>query len=104
LAWVFLLAAGLFETAWAVTLKASDGFSRLVPSILVVATGAASLFLLALALKELPVSVGYAVWTGIGTIGAAVTGMVLLDEPASAGRVLSIGVITMGIVLFALAE
>lgn len=100
--WVFLLAAGLLETVWALALKGSDGFTRLGPSLLVVASGAASLFLLALALRDLPVGVGYAVWTGIGTIGAAIAGMVLLEESASAGRIFSILLITTGIVFFAL--
>jgi len=102
--WIVLFVAGLFETAWALALKQSDGFSRLGPSVLFLWTLVVSMVLLALALRSLPVGTGYAVWTGTGAVGAAVAGMVLLGEPATAGRILPIGLIAIGIVWLALAE
>ena len=102
--WIVLFVAGLFETAWALALKQSDGLSRLGPSVLFLVTLVVSMVLLALALRSLPVGTGYAVWTGTGAVGAAVAGMVLLGEPATAGRILPIGLIAIGIVWLALAE
>ena len=98
MAWILLLVAGLFEVGWAVGLKFADGFSRLVPSIWTVASMALSLYLLALALKTLPLGTAYAVWTGIGAVGTAILGILLFGEPATALRILSIGLIVAGIV------
>ena len=102
--WIVLFVAGLFETAWALALKESDGFSKLGPTLLFLVTLVISMVLLALALRSLPVGTGYAVWTGTGAVGAAIAGMVLLGEPATAGRILPIGLIAIGIVWLALAE
>jgi quaternary ammonium compound-resistance protein SugE len=102
--WIVLFVAGLFETAWALALKQSDGFSRPGPTVLFVVTLVASMVLLAVALRSLPVGTGYAVWTGTGAVGAAVAGMVLLGEAATLGRILPIGLIAIGIVWLALAE
>jgi quaternary ammonium compound-resistance protein SugE len=102
--WVVLVIAGLFETVWALALKESDGFSKLGPTLLFLATLAISMVLLAIALLELPVGTGYAVWTGTGAVGAALAGMVLLGEPAALNRILPIGLITLGIVWLALSE
>ena len=104
MSWFVLVVAGLFETAWALALKESDGFSKLVPTLVFVVTLVISMVLLAVALKDLPVGTGYAVWTGIGAIGAAVAGMVWLGDPAVAGRIIPIGLIAVGIVSLALAE
>jgi len=98
MAWLLLFLAGLGEVGWAVGLKYTDGFTRLWPSAATVAAMAASLFLLALALKSLPLGTAYAVWTGIGTIGTALLGIMLFAEPADALRLLSIGLILAGIV------
>ena len=98
MAWVYLLFAGLFEVGWAIGLKYTDGFSRLIPTVWTVASMIISLVLLGLALKTLPVGTGYAVWTGIGTIGTAILGIVLLGEPATALRLACIGLILAGIV------
>lgn len=98
MAWVVLVLAGLFETAWAVGMKASQGFTRLWPSVWTVVTMVISVVLLAQALKTLPVGTAYAVWTGIGAVGAAVLGIVLLKEPASLARIACIGLIVIGIV------
>lgn len=103
MAWVYLAVAGLFEIAWAIGLKYTDGFTRLVPSVLTVGAMILSVVLLGLALRELPVGTGYAVWTGIGAVGTAILGIVLFAEPATAMRLLSIGLIVGGIVGLKLA-
>ena len=98
MSWVYLFIAGLFEIGWAIGLKYTHGFTRLVPTLLTAASMVLSLGLLGLALKTLPVGTGYAVWTGIGAVGTAILGIYLLGEPATAGRILSIGLIVAGIV------
>jgi quaternary ammonium compound-resistance protein SugE len=98
MAWIYLAIAGLFEIGWAIGLKYTQGFTRLVPTVLTVASMVVSLGLLGLALKTLPVGTAYAIWTGIGTIGTAMLGIVLLGEPASALRLACIGLIVAGIV------
>ena len=96
--WIILFFAGLTEVGWAVGLKYTEGFTRLVPSVLTVACMAVSLGLLGLALKTLPIGTAYAVWTGIGTIGTALLGVVLFGESAGALRLACIGMIVAGIV------
>jgi quaternary ammonium compound-resistance protein SugE len=96
-AWLTLFVAGLLEVGWAVGLKYTDGFSRLGPTILTVASMGLSLALLGLALKTLPLGTAYAIWTGIGTIGTAALGMALFGESADAPRLLCIGLIVAGI-------
>jgi quaternary ammonium compound-resistance protein SugE len=98
MAWVYLFVAGLFEVGWAVGLKYTAGFTRLVPTLLTLASMALSLGALGLALKELPLGTAYAVWTGIGTIGTVILGIVLFGESADALRLLCIGLIVAGIV------
>jgi len=98
MAWLYLLIAGLFEVAWAIGLKYTDGFTRLMPSIWTVVSMAVSFLFLSLALKTLPVGTAYAVWTGIGAVGVAILGIVLLAEPANALRLGCIGMIVGGIV------
>ena len=95
--WWLLLLAGLLEIGWAIGLKYTDGFSRLVPTVLTVGAMIASVALLGIALRDLPVGTGYAVWTGIGTVGTAILGMYLFQEPATAFRLASIGLIVAGI-------
>jgi quaternary ammonium compound-resistance protein SugE len=102
--WVVLFVAGLFETVWALALKESDGFSRPGPTVLFAVTLAISMVLLAVALRQLPVGTGYAVWTGTGAVGAALAGMVLFGEAATLGRILPIGLVAVGIVWLAVAE
>jgi quaternary ammonium compound-resistance protein SugE len=97
MAWVYLFVAGMFETAWAIGLKYSAGFTRLGPSIFTILTMAISLYLLALALRTLPVGTGYAVWTGIGTVGAAILGILLFNESREIARILCILLIVAGI-------
>ena len=98
MAWFYLLVAGLFEVGWAIGLKYTEGFSRLVPSLLTIAAMILSLGLLGLALKSLPVGTAYAVWTGIGAVGTAALGIYLFGEPATAARLASIGLIVAGII------
>ena len=104
MAWIILVVAGLLETVWALALKESDGFSKLTPTAIFGVAMVASMILLALALRDLPVGTGYAVWTGIGAVGAAIAGMVFLSEPAVLGRILPIALIATGIVWLALSE
>ena len=104
MAWFLLCVAGVFEIAWAIGLKYSDGFSRLVPSVLTVGAMAASIVLLSIALKSLPVGTAYAVWTGIGAAGTAVLGMYLFQEPATMLRLGSIALVIAGIAGLKLAS
>ncbi len=98
MAWAILVVAGLFEIGWAVGLKYTEGFTRLVPTVLTGISMIASVALLGLALKSLPLGTAYAVWTGIGTIGTALLGILLYGEPATALRLACIGLIAAGIV------
>jgi len=102
--WILLLVAGLLEVGWAIGLKYTEGFTRLVPSVLTIAAMAGSMLLLGLAMKSLPVGTSYAVWVGVGAVGTAILGMVLFNEPASAGRLISLGLIVAGIVGLRLAS
>jgi quaternary ammonium compound-resistance protein SugE len=97
MAWTLLFFAGLFEIGWAIGLKYTDGFSRPVPTLLTAISMIVSVVLLGLALKTLPVGTGYAVWTGIGTVGTAILGVWLLGEPATAVRLGCIALIVCGI-------
>jgi quaternary ammonium compound-resistance protein SugE len=98
MAWGILLLAGLCEIAWAIGLKYTGGFTRLLPSVGILAAMAASAGLLSLALKSLPVGTAYAVWTGIGVAGTAALGVFLFEEPADFWRLSCIGLILAGIV------
>lgn len=95
--WTLLFFAGLFEVAWAIGLKYTDGFSKLVPSALTVAAMIASVVLLGLAMKQLPVGTAYAVWTGIGTVGTVILGIVLMGDPATPMRLACLSLIVLGI-------
>ncbi|HSN39442.1 MAG TPA: quaternary ammonium compound efflux SMR transporter SugE [Burkholderiales bacterium] len=98
MAWFLLFLAGLFEVAWAIGLKYTDGFTRLWPSILTVIAMAASFLLLSLALRVIPIGTAYAVWTGIGAVGVAILGIVLFNEPRDLLRLAFIALIVIGIV------
>ncbi len=104
MAWLFLLIAGLCEVTWAISLKYTHGFSRLLPSIITLAAMAASIGCLGLALKSLPVGTAYAVWTGIGAAGTALLGIYLFSEPATLPRLACIGLIISGIIGLKLAS
>ncbi|WP_158804049.1 MULTISPECIES: SMR family transporter [unclassified Acidisoma] len=98
MAWVLLCVAGILEIAFAIGMKSSEGFTRLIPALVTVATGLSSVFLLSLSLRSLPVGTGYAVWTGIGAAGTALLGMILLGDSAAPMRVLCIILILAGVV------
>ena len=95
--WMFLFIAGLFEISWAVGLKFSRGFTQIIPSILTIVGMIASFYFLALALKNLPLGTAYAIWTGIGTIGTVIFGIILFKEPVTVMKILCILLIVSGI-------
>ena len=97
MAWSLLFVAGLLEIGWAIGLKYTEGFTRLMPSVLTLGSMIGSVVLLGLALKSLPVGTAYAVWTGIGTVGTAILGILLFNEPATALRLACIALIVAGI-------
>ncbi|WP_366657643.1 quaternary ammonium compound efflux SMR transporter SugE [Fodinicurvata sp. EGI_FJ10296] len=98
MAWIYLFAAGLFEIGWAAGLKFTDGFTRPVPTVLTLVSMAISVVLLGLALKSLPLGTGYAIWTGIGTVGTVIFGIIVFGEAASINRLVCIGLIVTGII------
>jgi quaternary ammonium compound-resistance protein SugE len=98
MSWLVLLIAGLFETAWAIGLKYTEGFSRFWPSAATLAAMLVSVVLLGVAMKHLPVGTAYAVWTGIGAVGTVILGIALFGEPATAGRMACLGLIVAGII------
>ena len=98
MSWIILFLAGLFEIAWAIGLKYSDGFTKLIPTIFTIVTMFISFYLLSLALKNLPIGTAYAVWVGIGTVGTVIAGIMLFGESMTLIRVISILFILIGIV------
>ena len=101
--WIILVLAGLFEIGWAIGLKYTDGFSKLWPTVWTLASMIVSLGLLGAAMKSLPVGTAYAVWVGVGAVGTAILGIVLLGESANPGRLISLGLIVAGIIGLKLA-
>lgn len=97
MSWLLLLLAGLFEVAWAIGLKYTDGFSRPLPTLLTLSAMGVSVLLLAMAVKQLPLGTAYAVWTGIGAVGTVLMGIWLFNEPAPLARVLCLLLIIGGI-------
>lgn len=98
MAWFYLIVAGMLECVWALGLKYTQGFTRPVPSVITVAAMIASMWMLGVAVKTLPIGTAYAVWVGIGAVGTGVGGMVLLGEPISATRIALLGVLVASIV------
>ena len=96
--WLLLVVAGLLEVGWAVGLKYTEGFTRFWPSVWTLAAMVLSITMLGLAMRDLPVGTAYAVWTGIGAVGTVIVGIYLLGDPATAGRLISIGLILLGII------
>ena len=103
MAWLILVLAGLFEVGWAIGLKYTEGFTRLWPTIWTVLAMIISLGLLGIAMKSLPVGTAYSIWVGVGTVGTLILGIVLLGEPANAGRLVSVAFIIVGIIGLKLA-
>ncbi len=95
--WLLLFIAGLFEVAWAIGLKYTEGFTKLWPSVGTLLAMVLSVVLLGIAMKSIPVGTAYAVWTGIGTMGAVILGIILFNEPATAMRLICLGLILTGI-------
>jgi len=98
MSWIILFFAGLFEVGWAVGLKYTQGFSRLIPSILTIGAMGVSLGLLGIAMKDLPLGTAYAVWTGVGAVGSVIAGIVLLGESMAPLRIASVALIICGLV------
>lgn len=98
MAWMLLVVAGLFEVAWAVGLKYTDGFTRLWPSVFTIIAIVLSMYLLSVATRTLPIGTAYAVWVGIGAAGTAMLGILILDEPVSLGRVFFLMLLGVAIV------
>lgn len=97
MAWIYLFVAGLLEIGWAIGLKYTEGFTKLVPTILTATSMVASVILLGIAVRTLPLGTAYAIWTGIGTVGTVILGIVLFAEPATAMRLACIALIIAGI-------
>ncbi|HDR2550633.1 quaternary ammonium compound efflux SMR transporter SugE [Enterobacter ludwigii] len=98
MSWIILVIAGLLEVVWAIGLKYTHGFTRLIPSVITITAMIVSIVLLSWAMRSLPVGTAYAVWTGIGAVGAAITGILLLGESASLARIASLALIVAGII------
>ncbi|WP_028550097.1 quaternary ammonium compound efflux SMR transporter SugE [Paenibacillus sp. UNC451MF] len=98
MAWIYLIIAGLFEVVWAVSIKYTNGFTKLVPTVVTIAGMAVSFYFLSQALKSLPMGTAYAIWTGIGAMGTVIVGMLFLGEPRDAIRLLFLLLIVGGIV------
>ncbi|MFM0568269.1 quaternary ammonium compound efflux SMR transporter SugE [Paraburkholderia caledonica] len=98
MSWILLFVAGLLEVAWAAGLKSSDGFTRLWPSLFTIVTAVGSFVLLAMAMRQLPLGTAYAVWTGIGAVGAFIFGIVMMGEALTVARVASAALIVVGLV------
>ncbi|MDY0419415.1 quaternary ammonium compound efflux SMR transporter SugE [Enterobacter sp. 170198] len=98
MSWIVLFIAGLLEVVWAIGLKYTHGFTRLTPSVITVTAMIVSIVMLSWAMRSLPVGTAYAVWTGIGAVGAAITGILLLGESASLARIASLALIVAGII------
>lgn len=104
MSWIYLIVAGLLEVAWAATMKSTQGFTRLGPSLLTLGLMGVSFYLLGLAMRDLPTSSSYAIWVGIGAVGTALVGFFFLGEERSALRMISIGLIVLGVIGLRLAE
>ena len=96
--WIYLITAAIFEIVWAIGLKYTEGFRRLIPSVITLGAMYASFYFLAQAVKTLPIGTAYAVWTGIGALGTAVLGMIIFNESRDALRLMSIALILLGVV------
>ena len=103
MAWLILVLAGLFEVGWAIGLKYTEGFTRLLPTVWTSVAMIISLWLLGLAVKSLPIGTAYSVWVGVGSVGTVILGIVLLGEPVNAVRLISIMLIIAGIIGLKLA-
>lgn len=99
MSWIYLFFAGVLEVVWAYSMKQSNGFSRLVPSFIMLITMVGSFWLLAVAMRTIPLGTAYSIWTGIGALGAFLVGITLLSEPVNAMRIVAVTLIVSGLVL-----
>lgn len=104
LPWVFLILAGLLEVVWAFAMKQSDGFTKLQPTLITFIAMLISFWLLAVAMRSMPLGTAYVIWTGIGAVGAFVVGIALLGEPVTLGRIVAVMLIVSGLVLMKLTS
>lgn len=104
MAWFLLIIAGVLEVVWAFSMKQSEGFSKLTPSIVTLVAMIISFWLLAIAMRSIPLSTAYAVWTGIGAVGAFIAGVTVLNEPLGAVKLVAIVMIVSGLVLLKLVS
>jgi len=104
MSWAYLLFAGLLEVVWASSMKLSHGFTRPIPSLITLATMAASFWLLAMAMRTIPLGTAYTVWTGIGSIGAFIVGIIMLAEPINATKIFAVALIVSGLILLKLSS
>lgn len=104
MAWIYLFIAGIFEIIWAYAMKQSQGFSRLVPSVITLVAMIGSFWLLAAAMRTIPLGSAYTIWTGIGAVGAFLVGITLLGEPVNAMRIAAATLIVSGLVLMKLSS
>ncbi|MDQ2644006.1 MAG: multidrug efflux SMR transporter [Myxococcota bacterium] len=104
MAWFWLVLAGALEVVWAFSMKQSNGFTKPVPTLITLATLTASFILLSLSLKSIPLGTAYPIWTGIGALGAFAVGVVVFDEPATARRLIAVGLLLLGVVLLKWSE
>ncbi|MGO1462891.1 MAG: DMT family transporter [Oleiphilaceae bacterium] len=102
--WFYLLVAGVLEIVWAYTMKQSHGFSRLIPSLITVSAMVTSFWLLAVAMRTIPLGTAYTIWTGIGAVGAFLVGIIFLAEPVNAARIIAAILIVSGLVLMKLSS
>ncbi|HLR12865.1 MAG TPA: multidrug efflux SMR transporter [Burkholderiaceae bacterium] len=102
--WVYLLVAGVLEIVWAYAMKQSDGFSRLIPSVITISAMVVSFWLLAVAMRTIPLGTAYTIWTGIGAVGAFVVGIAVMAEPVTAARITAAILIVSGLVLMKLSS
>lgn len=98
MAWILLIIAGIFETGWAIGLKYTDGFTKLVPSVLTILAMIVSFALLSIAVRTLPIGTAYAIWVGIGAAGAVILGIVLFGEPVTAARIAFLALLLIAII------
>jgi len=99
MAWIYLVVTGILEVVWAHSMKQSQGFSRLIPSVVTLVAMLGSFGLLSVAMKSIPLGTAYTIWTGIGAVGAFAVGIIVLSEPATAARILALVLIAVGLVL-----
>ncbi|MGA4495111.1 DMT family transporter [Vreelandella venusta] len=102
--WFYLLVAGVLEVVWAYTMKQSHGFSRLIPSVITISAMVASFWLLAVAMRTIPLGTAYTIWTGIGAVGAFLVGIAFLAEPVSTSRIIAMILIVSGLILMKLSS